>query len=90
MIIELRLIEGKTMQSNFVPTDMSFEFMNKVLSLFDKETKLVCQINLEMDILNNASGNSRDQALRVQETYRELQHVRSILRGVKQLYCLGI
>ena len=78
------------MQSNFDATDMSCEFMNKVLSLFDKETKLICQINMEMEMLNTVSGNSRDQALQVQKTYRELEHVRSMLRGVKQLYCLGI
>ena len=74
----------------FDATEMSCEAMFKVLSLFERETKLVTQINLELEMLNHVSGNSRDQALQVQETYRELQHVRSMLRGVKQLYCLGI
>lgn len=74
----------------FDATEMSCESMFKVLNYLERESKLIRQINLELEMLNTVSGNSRDQALQVQETYRELQHVRSMLRGVKQLYCLGI
>ena len=57
---------------------------------FQMETTLLCQINEELEILNNMSGNTRDQARKVEETYKNLYLVRSILRDVKQLYCLGI
>ena len=69
---------------------MNCEYMLTTLMFFQMETTVVCQINEELEILNNMSGNTRDQARKVEETYKNLYLVRSILRDVKQLYCLGI
>jgi hypothetical protein len=69
---------------------MNCEYMLTTLMFFQMETTLLCQINEELEILNNMSGNTRDQARKVEETYKNLYLVRSILRDVKQLYCLGI
>lgn len=89
-IIELQLIEGKTFQVNLEDSKMNCEYMLTALMFFQMETTLVCQINHELEMLNNMSGNTRDQARKVEETYKNLFLVRSILRDVKQLYCLGI